>query len=138
MTTYSLHNAPTLAAVEYPGPVKAGSVHRALKTLGGADHVSESLVESKSDKQIELNLNPKNPFHHPVPAAVVQTGNVVLRVTKRRRKQPTRDEQGNIVEEGVYKMQVVGVASQTVRFRGARCAESVLQRPLLTLLVSTL
>jgi hypothetical protein len=110
---------PHFAAIEYPGPVK--SIPRALKTLGGLSHVS-SVFANPSDPDashsIELNLNTRNPFSHPVPGLISQTGNVVLKVVKRKRKKPNLGEDGK-VKEGVFTMEVAGIASQTVRFRGA-------------------
>ena len=106
------------AGIEYPGPVK--NVPRALKTLGGLDHISRTLTSSPHPAvAIELNLNPTNKFHHPVPAAILESGNIVMRVVKRRRKRPKLDEHGCEVDAGIYTMEAVGVATRTVRFRGA-------------------
>lgn len=69
---------------------------------------------------IELNLNKNNPFSHVVPASIVETGNIVLRVVKRRRKRPLLGADGQVEEggEGVFTIEPVGVVTQTVRFRG--------------------
>jgi general transcription factor 3C polypeptide 5 (transcription factor C subunit 1) len=54
-------------------------------------------------------------FAHPVPGDVVGTNNLVLKVTKRRKKaQPGQDHDSMT---GEYKAEVVGVMSKTVRFR---------------------
>lgn len=119
MTTYNLQGLPQLAAIEYPGPVQPTSVNKALKTMGGLPHVSQVLaLPVDSSRSIELSLDTKNPFSHPVPAHVSETGNVLFKVVKRRRKQPKLDEHGKVVEEGVFTMQPVGVVAKTVRFRG--------------------
>lgn len=126
-STYNLANAPAFALVEYPGPVR--STNKALASLGGLATVSNALLQPEqqqsdaiSRQPPELNLqlsNLHNCFHHPVPATIANTANVVLKITKRRRRQPLRDQEtGQIIEHGVYKSQIVGVADQTVRFRG--------------------
>lgn len=111
------------AAIEYPGPVN--SIPRALKTLGGLPHISSVLTNPPSPARvIELSLNPKNHFFHPVQANVVETGNIVLKVVRRRRKTPKRGADGQL-EVGVFSVEVAGVASRTVRLRGAlRCCAS--------------
>lgn len=120
MTTYNLGGLQQLAAIEYPGPIKPTSLNKALKTMGGLDAVSQALAApAKDNRSLELSLNTRNPFSHPVPALIADTGNVLMRVVKRRRKNPKRDEQGKVVEEGIYTISPVGVVSKTARFRGA-------------------
>lgn len=119
MATFDLKGLPELAAIEYPGPVKPTSLNKALKSIGGLSHVSEVLSSPvDGSRNIELSLNTKNAFSHPLPAHVSETGNVLMRVVKRRRKQPKLDEHGAVVEEGVFSVQAVGMVSKTVRFRG--------------------
>lgn len=126
MTTYDLKGLPTMAAIEYPGPVKPTSFNKALRTMGGLAHVSEVLsLPVLASRNIELSLNTKNAFSHPVPAHVSDTGNILMRVVKRRRKQPKLDDQGKVVEEGVFTMEPVGQVAQTVRFRGEHCFRRV-------------
>lgn len=116
--TYSVGPPTThFAAIEYPGPVN--STPRALKTLGGLPHISSVLANPPSPARvIELSLNAKNPFFHPVQANVLETGNIVLKVVRRRRKKPKRGEDGEL-EVGVFSIEVAGVATRTVRLRGA-------------------
>lgn len=119
MTTYNLKGLPELAAIEYPGPIGPASLNKALKTMGGLSHLSEVLSSPlDGSRNIELSLNTKSAFSHPVPAHVSESGNVLMRVVKRRRKQPKRDEHGNIVEEGIFTMEPIGMVTKTVRFRG--------------------
>jgi hypothetical protein len=108
-------NFPRFATVEYPGPV--GNVDAALETVGGLQKLSASL-SGESKNPVELDLQPDNPFFHTVPALVTQTRNVVVKITKRRRKRPIVDEAGNVVEEGVFTIEPVGIEHKTVRFRG--------------------
>ncbi|CEQ38900.1 SPOSA6832_00388 [Sporobolomyces salmonicolor] len=102
------------ASIEYPAPVH--SVDAALATVGGLRTVAAAL-SSTPTKPIELNLAPDNPFFHPPPAHVANTNNLVFKLTKRRRKVPKLDEQGNIVEEGIFTLEPVGIEKKTVRFR---------------------
>ncbi|KAK4705743.1 general transcription factor 3C polypeptide 5 (transcription factor C subunit 1), partial [Phenoliferia sp. Uapishka_3] len=103
--------------IEYPGPVK--NVSRALKSMGGLDHISRTLIAPPGPAlAIELNLNGSNKFHHPVQAGVLDSGNVVMKVVKRRRKRPKVDESGQEIDAGFYTIEAIGVASKTVRFRG--------------------
>lgn len=120
MTTYDLRGVAQLAAIEYPGPIQPTSLNKALKTMGGLSSVSQALAApAKDNRSLELSLNTRSPFSHPVPAHVADTGNVLMRVVKRRRKVPKRDEQGKVVEEGIYTLTPVGVVTKTARFRGA-------------------
>ncbi|GAA6001787.1 hypothetical protein JCM10207_002320 [Rhodosporidiobolus poonsookiae] len=107
---------PRFATLEYPGPVH--SVDAALGTVGGIDKLADVLEAEKShNKHVELDLQPGNPFFHPVPAHVTDTRNVVVKITKRRRKRPKTDIFGNVVEEGIYTVEPVGIEHKTVRFR---------------------
>ncbi|SCV68525.1 BQ2448_646 [Microbotryum intermedium] len=108
------------AAIEFPGPVR--KLDRALEAVGGLKHLSEALLKPsdntpKNAIELQLNRGPKGVYTHPVPATIISGANIVLRVTKRRRKRPLRDAQGNIVETGVYSIEPLGVASQNIRFR---------------------
>ncbi|SGY33971.1 BQ5605_C002g01574 [Microbotryum silenes-dioicae] len=108
------------AAIEFPGPVRR--LDRALEAVGGLKHLSEALLNPsdntpKNAIELQLNRGPKGVYTHPVPATIVSGGNIVLRLTRRRRKRPLRDAEGNIVEQGIYSIEPLGVASQNIRFR---------------------
>ncbi|KAI5481422.1 hypothetical protein MNV49_004178 [Pseudohyphozyma bogoriensis] len=121
LSSFKVPSEPKLAGIEYPGPVK--SVPRALSALGGLATVSASLnapIDPPHSRPLHLNLNKSSPFFHPVPTSSVETGNVVVKLVKRRRKRPklVQGEDGEQWEEqGVYAMKVVGLADRTVRFR---------------------
>ncbi|TNY18978.1 RNA polymerase III transcription factor IIIC subunit-domain-containing protein [Rhodotorula diobovata] len=110
---------PRFAALEYPGPVT--SVDKALALMGGLARISETLeadpAAATQPKPVELDLDPGNRWMHPVPGSIARGTNIVCRVIKRRRKVPRRDEHGQVIEEGVYTIQPVGLQHQTVRFR---------------------
>lgn len=115
--TYDLSTANLrLAGIEYPGPVN--SIPRAVASLGGFPAVSASLASPLAHAApIELNLNPDNPFFHTILAASLDSGNVVMKVVKRRRKRPKLDANGMVLEHGVFTLEVAGVVERTVRFR---------------------
>jgi general transcription factor 3C polypeptide 5 (transcription factor C subunit 1) len=104
-------------SVEYPGYVKESSVPKAIENLGGQRSIDRAFkrMASKTESLLELNLHPGKPFSHPIPGDVVSTNNLLLKVTRRRRK--AKDGMSNEGIVGEYKAEVVGVVSKTVRFR---------------------
>lgn len=102
-------------SIEYPGYVKSTSVPNAIQNLGGQSTIDTVFKRSatKAEALVELSLRPQNPFAHPVPGDVVGVNHILLKVVKRRRKNPT--EEGLI---GEYTAEAVGVVPKTVRFRG--------------------
>ncbi|KAG2219138.1 hypothetical protein INT45_000510, partial [Circinella minor] len=105
--------------VEYPGRVK--NVDRALKTLGGEKTVANvgdlflSFIKiihllDNDVKTIELRQRPKDPFCHPIAGDVLPTSGLLLKVTKRKKKnQPD--------EDATFKTEALGTISKTCRFR---------------------
>jgi general transcription factor 3C polypeptide 5 (transcription factor C subunit 1) len=102
-------------SIEYPGYVQPSSVPLAISNLGGQSKVDHAFKRPapKTQALLELSLRPGNPFAHPIPGDVVGTNNLLLKVTKRRRKQVG----GNSSTIGEYTAEVVGVVSKTARFR---------------------
>ncbi|KAF8897346.1 RNA polymerase III transcription factor IIIC subunit-domain-containing protein [Infundibulicybe gibba] len=104
-------------SVEYPGYVKEQSVPLAIQNLGGQTSLDNAFrrAASKTDAHIEVALRPGNPFAHPIPGDVVPTNNILLKITKKRRKRrDTPPEDGAI---GEYTVEAVGVINKTARFR---------------------
>ncbi|TFK27098.1 hypothetical protein FA15DRAFT_587283 [Coprinopsis marcescibilis] len=101
-------------SIEYPGYVKEASVPTVIHNLGGRVRIDRAFkrMAPKTDSLLELSFNPENPFSHPIPGDVVNTNNLLLKVTRRRRKLPNEDG-----EIGEYKAEVVGVITKTARFR---------------------
>lgn len=104
-------------SVEYPGYVQDASVTKAIDNLGGQAKLEQAFrrMAPKTESLIELALHPENPFAHPIPGDVVHTNNLVLKVTKRKRKRREGDAEDAVL--GEYKAEIVGVTSKTVRFR---------------------
>lgn len=101
-------------SVEYPGYVRPTSIPIAIESLGGQSKL-DNAFKRKTEALLELHLRPGNPFAHPIPGDIVATNNILLKVTKRKRKRRhDAPEDGAI---GEYKVDAVGVISKTVRFR---------------------
>lgn len=114
----------TFTAIEYPGPVStsAQSVSAALDAIGGLRHLSSTLAAEEPYKRVvELSLGGVGIDRlHPLQGEVVSTQNIVLKITKRRRKGVDRGEASVTLpgeKQGVYTASVVGVVDKTVRFR---------------------
>ncbi|EKM80519.1 hypothetical protein AGABI1DRAFT_73813 [Agaricus bisporus var. burnettii JB137-S8] len=102
-------------SVEYPGYVRSTSVPTVIRNLGGQSRIDNVFRRStpKAEVLLELSLRPDSLFSHPVPGDVVGTNNLVLKVTKRRKKASSTQNE----VPGEYKAEVVGVIPRTVRFR---------------------
>ncbi|CDS10849.1 hypothetical protein LRAMOSA11335 [Lichtheimia ramosa] len=92
--------------VEYPGRVK--NIDRAIETLGGQKAITAAVENPKNG--IELKLRPKDPFCHPVSGEVRRIPGLLLKVTRRRRKDQPEDE-------GETKTEILGTVTRTCRFR---------------------
>ncbi|GAA5995272.1 hypothetical protein JCM5350_008184 [Sporobolomyces pararoseus] len=118
-TLSSLIKSRRFTTVEYPSRISLSttSLSTALSTL------SPSLDKlGDLSKVVELDLSSKraneNPFlHKVVSTGLPESNNLVIRVTKRKRKVPKRDEFGNVIEEGQYKLEPVGIEDRLIRFR---------------------
>ena len=77
----------------------------------------------KQESLVELRLQPDNPFAHPVAGEVVQTNNLLLKVTKRKRVR--RNGVPLAQPEWEYKAEIAGVVPRTVRFRGVYSARGI-------------
>ncbi|KAJ3564349.1 hypothetical protein NP233_g8347 [Leucocoprinus birnbaumii] len=104
-------------SVEYPGYVHSASVGTAIRNLGGQSRIDNVFRRNTPRAQalLELSLRPVSMFSHPIPGDVVGTNNLVLKVTKRRKKSQPGQTQDS--PAGEYKAEVVGIMSKTVRFR---------------------
>ncbi|KAF5363359.1 hypothetical protein D9756_000874 [Leucocoprinus leucothites] len=104
-------------SVEYPGYIQSESVPTAIRNLGGQSRIDNVFRRNTPRAQVllELSLRSDSMFSHPIPGDVVGTNNLVLKVTKRRKKVQPGQNQGPTI--GEYKAEVVGVMSKTVRFR---------------------
>jgi general transcription factor 3C polypeptide 5 (transcription factor C subunit 1) len=102
-------------SVEYPGYVRSSSVPAVIHNLGGQARIDNVFRRTtpKAEVLLELSLRPDSLFSHPVPGDVVGTNNLVLKLTKRRKK--CSSAQNEI--PGEYNAEVVGVMSRTIRFR---------------------
>ncbi|GBC00423.1 hypothetical protein RclHR1_03850021 [Rhizophagus clarus] len=99
--------------IEYPGYVK--NINRVLHTLGG----EKGLKKAINEDLMELRFRPDDPFCHPINGDVIPTSNLLLKVTRRKKKQ---NENVNYEEEKAnlkdVKFDILGIISKTCRFRG--------------------
>lgn len=99
-TSYEIPQKP-FYSIEYPGYVRPTSVPRAIARLGGEKIVSEAF---RKNLNVDLKLhNPgKRPFAHPPSGKTVEVQNLVLKVTRRKRRAvPPKagpEDSGNDVE----------------------------------------
>lgn len=132
--TYRL-NHQTLSqfsTLSYPSPISTSqsSLQAALSTLPSLPSLSKQLSQpSNQQPAIELNLSINNPYHHKVQASIQHSNNLVIRVTKRKRKVPLRNEKGEIIQEGQYRIEPVGIENKLIRFRGTSLSLSLSHLP---------
>ncbi|KZS98062.1 hypothetical protein SISNIDRAFT_405697 [Sistotremastrum niveocremeum HHB9708] len=112
---YAIPQAP-FYSIEYPGYVAEGSVPRAIEHLGGQRSLDAAFKRNASKKEtlLELNFRPGNPFSHPIPGDVTSTDNILMKVTKRKRKRKSAIEGQPL---GEYTVELMGVIPKTARFR---------------------
>ncbi|KAI9317592.1 RNA polymerase III transcription factor IIIC subunit-domain-containing protein [Dichotomocladium elegans] len=116
MSKVALADAKFLC-IEYPGRVK--NVDRALETLGGEEALVSAL--NNSTKAVELRFRPKDPFSHPITSIIKPTSNILLKVTRRRKKNDPEDN-------GTIETNVVGIVNRICRFRGMSDYQYILSR----------
>ncbi|GAA5949643.1 hypothetical protein JCM3765_002738 [Sporobolomyces pararoseus] len=116
--TYSLSSpvkSRRFTTIEYPSPISLSttSLSTALSTLTPS---LDKLGDTSKVVEIDLSNN-RNPYLHKVCSTSFESNNLVLKLTKRRRKVPKRDEFGNVIEQGEYKVEPLGVERRLIRFR---------------------
>lgn len=142
--TFACRDLKTFTAVEYPGAVGSSStsVQAALDSVGGLPQLKRTLASSGSQDEesssvVELRLAPPTGsqggvnFEHPIQASHVDTGNLVLKITRRRRKKKNsssnaldRSQSPLHAEQGIYTVQPAGVVKRTLRFRSWSAQDS--------------
>lgn len=96
--------------VEYPGYVKR--TERAIESMGGLKKLTKA---AEDDSSVELRFRPTDMFSHPINGHVVKAAKLLVKVTRRVKKVK---ETGTVIEEPTWKVEVEGVISKTLRFRG--------------------
>lgn len=94
-TSYDIPQKP-FYSIEYPGYVRPTSIQRAIARLGGEKIVSEAF---RKNLNIDLKLHDPGtrPFAHPPSGKTVEVQNLVLKVTRRKRKvaAPTKEPENS-------------------------------------------
>ncbi|KAI7892907.1 RNA polymerase III transcription factor IIIC subunit-domain-containing protein [Mucor mucedo] len=96
--------------VEYPGYVKR--TERAIETMGGIKSLTEAVADNSF---VELRFRATDMFSHPINGYVVKSSKLLVKVTRRVKKVKYSD---TIIEDPSWKVEVEGVISKTLRFRG--------------------
>lgn len=101
-------------SVEYPGYVQCSSVPLAVRNLGGTSKLESAFkrTAARNEALLELNLRYGNPYAHPIPGDIVGTNNILIKVTKRKRRHV--DDDGVV---GDYTAEPLGAILKTARFR---------------------
>ncbi|GAA5808263.1 hypothetical protein MFLAVUS_001651 [Mucor flavus] len=94
----------TFFSIEYPGYVKR--VERALETLGGEKALTEAL---NTNSTVDLKYRPKDPFSHAIKGQILPASKLLVKVTRRVKK--------NKEAETKWEIKVEGVITNTLRFR---------------------
>lgn len=95
-----------LVCVEYPAVIQ--DLQRALQSLGGEHAVSKTYAHP--NRRLELRFRPEDPFCHCVCGNRLNSGNLLLRVKRRRRKSNPSDV--------TIDMDIVGIIGTTYKFQG--------------------
>lgn len=102
-----IHQLPGAAflTIEYPGYIK--NHEKALKSIGGTEYIARSVADEKVP--LELYLRPESRYSHPIHGYFVQSPNLLLKTTvKRRKTDPT---------EVITTHTIVGRIERTCRYR---------------------
>ncbi|KND00444.1 transcription factor TFIIIC subunit TFC1 [Spizellomyces punctatus DAOM BR117] len=105
----------TFHVVEYPGYIK--NTENALRTLGGIEAIEKAFTDGLN--VLELRYRPTDPFSHPINGDIINTGNLLLKVTRRRKKRKGTKAHSPPMEESPadVKTQIIGTVTKTCRFR---------------------
>ncbi|KAJ3054727.1 tau 95 subunit of transcription factor TFIIIC [Rhizophlyctis rosea] len=108
--------------IEYPGYVR--NLDNVFQTLGGKPAIEQSFSRlADTTNALELRYRPSDPFCHPIHGEIVATSNVLLKVTRRRKKKtlPERNGDPMDVDEAenpwIVHVDVAGLVTKTCRFR---------------------
>lgn len=125
--SFPCRDLQTLTAIEYPGRVRdePSSVEAALQDLGGLQKVNSALHSQDDHRSIiEMNYASQQQqqggginFAHAIAGETADAANIVLKVTRRKRKQAS--EGGDGQSQGLFTVEPAGVVKRAVRFRGA-------------------
>jgi general transcription factor 3C polypeptide 5 (transcription factor C subunit 1) len=99
--------------VEYPGYVR--NTQRAIKTLGGENTLADAIA---NDLTVTINYRPGVTFTHPTTGCVLPSSKLLVKVTRRVKKNKTTGEIEAEDPNTPWKTEVVGTIPKTLRFRG--------------------
>lgn len=124
--SFPCRDLQTLTAIEYPGRIRdePASVEAALQNLGGLQKINSALHSQDEHRSvIEMNFASQQlqqeggiSFAHPVAGETSDSANLVLKVTRRKRKHAS---EGEGPSKGLFTVEPAGLVKRSVRFRGA-------------------
>lgn len=91
---YSM-DIPHVTAVEYP--LIVNNTTKATNMVGGKQKIA-LVVNSDTEKQLELNLRPNDPFHHPIQSSFSNNEKILLKVSIPKRSLPKDYKQKSVKE----------------------------------------
>ncbi|KAJ3030025.1 UNVERIFIED_CONTAM: tau 95 subunit of transcription factor TFIIIC [Siphonaria sp. JEL0065] len=101
--------------VELPGRITSGSSDVAIEALGGMDAIAKAF--SQDLVPLELRMRTNDPFAHPVLGEVIATSNLLLKVSRKRRKKGSGPHGEHLDSDYKYATEIVGIVTKTGRFR---------------------
>ncbi|KAJ3327941.1 tau 95 subunit of transcription factor TFIIIC [Blyttiomyces sp. JEL0837] len=110
--------------IEFPGTIE--NIENAFTALGGEESIARAFSEELGS--LELRFRPNDPFSHPLIGEVISTSNLVLKVTRRKRKKPTGPNGTFAPQDQEMKTEVVGTVTKTCRFRALADYQYIMDR----------
>ncbi|ORY49171.1 hypothetical protein BCR33DRAFT_847819 [Rhizoclosmatium globosum] len=101
--------------IELPGRITSGSPEGAVAALGGMDAIERAF--SNDLVPLELRVRPEDPFAHPLLGEIIATSNLVLKVSKKRKKKGSGPNGEYIDSDYKFVTEIVGIVTKTGRFR---------------------
>ncbi|KAJ3217872.1 tau 95 subunit of transcription factor TFIIIC [Dinochytrium kinnereticum] len=99
--------------IEYPGLVE--DYEEAVRTMGGSRSIEKAFAADVG--RLELRYRYDDPFSHPIFGDVINTSNLLLKITRKRKKGRRSSEGHDPKDDFVVKTEIVGVVTKTCRFR---------------------
>ncbi|KAJ3381438.1 tau 95 subunit of transcription factor TFIIIC [Entophlyctis sp. JEL0112] len=123
-------------AIELPGRIVSQTAEAAIESLGGLSALAKASCRASPSQShspvllhfpsqafsselapLELRLRPDDPFSHPVLGEVVSTANLLLKVTRKRRKKGSGPGGEHLECDYRMESEILGIITKTGRFR---------------------
>ncbi|TPX67606.1 hypothetical protein CcCBS67573_g07465 [Chytriomyces confervae] len=101
--------------VEMPGRIIGSDPQNAIAAMNGMDAVAKAF--SQDLVPLELSLRPNDPFAHPLLGEIIPTANLLLKVTRKRRKTGSGPNGEYLESDYKIETEIAGIIVKTGRFR---------------------